>query len=170
MAPQTYSSGLQIVICGAGIAGLAAAAALAPRHRILVLDRKTALEEAAFAINLKPNASLAAYGVVGLDPLWLPGLPCREIIERDALGGAVRMRKDVDAPADFGGPWHFCRREDLHGELLRVAVSRGVEVRVDSEVDLVPSTKGGRDAVTVNGEMLDPDLFLGEPVERSMVL
>ncbi|PWN89752.1 FAD/NAD(P)-binding domain-containing protein [Acaromyces ingoldii] len=135
-------SSLRIIICGAGIAGLAAAAALATHHQVIVLERKEELTEVSYAINLKPNAAHAAYGVVGLDPSKVRGLPCREIIERDAANGDIKMHKPVDAPADFGGPWYFCQRTELHAELLATAKARGAKVILGTEIEDVNATHG----------------------------
>ena len=155
---------LDIVICGAGIAGLAAACALAPQHNVVVLERKDAVEEVAYAINLKPNAAKAAFGVVGLDPARVKGNPCLEIVERSAKDGEVRMHKAVDAPADFGGPWYFCQRTQLHAELLQTAKQRGATVVLGAQVDeIVLGDANTPASVAIHGApRMTADLVLSE--------
>lgn len=153
-------SSLRIIICGAGIAGLAAAAALATHHQVIVLERKEELTEVSYAINLKPNAAHAAYGVVGLDPCKVRGLPCREIIERDAANGDIKMHKPVDAPADFGGPWYFCQRTELHAELLATAKARGAKVILGTEIEDVNATHGV--VLIKGGDAMVADMVLSE--------
>lgn len=151
---------LRVVICGAGIAGLAAAAALATHHQVTVLERTEKLQEVAYAINLKPNAAHAAFGIVGLDPNKLRGLPCREFVERDGNSGQIKMAKPVDAVADFGGPWYFCQRTELHSELLAKARHRGVKVNLGWKVKDVDADSGI--VYNSSGDSMAADLILGE--------
>lgn len=151
---------LRVVICGAGIAGLAAAAALATCHQVTVLERKEELQEVAYAINLKPNAAHAAYGVVGLDAKNLQGLPCREFVERDGSSGHIKMAKPVDAVADYGGPWYFCQRTELHAALLAKARHRGVKINLGCEVKDVDVDAGI--VYNSSGVSMAADLILGE--------
>lgn len=155
---------LTIAICGAGIAGLAAASALAPNHHVFVFERKRDLQEVSYAINLKPNAAKAAFGVIGLSPKTIKGNPCVEIVERNARDGEIKMKKLVDAPNDFGGPWYFCQRTELHSELLRSAKNRGAVVEVGKEVIHVQPGDSLNQAIIIfqNGTKFTVDLCLGK--------
>ncbi|KAL9932123.1 hypothetical protein V8E36_008895 [Tilletia maclaganii] len=157
------SKQLNIVIAGAGLAGLAAASALAgQQHKVTVLERKTVIEEVAYAINLKPNAAKTAYGTVGLDEATVRGNPCNEIIERSATDGEVRMHKPVDAPKEFGGPWYFCQRTQLHSALYKSALERGVAVELGAQVSAVDVGDSSRLAQVklADGKTYEADLVL----------
>lgn len=98
-------------ICGAGMAGLAAAGSLAPHHRVTVLKHKREPERGANGTNLKPNASLVALellaSTLNTSTRWaetLVDVPCCQMIERSAEDGVVHLHISVDAPAMFGAP------------------------------------------------------------------
>ncbi|GAC75469.1 hypothetical protein PANT_15c00093 [Moesziomyces antarcticus T-34] len=182
--PTATKTRLNIIICGGGIAGLAAAGALAPHHNVTVLERKPDIREGAYGINLKPNASLVAIELLGIEVTPPPssfsftsseaeagggmrGVPCREVVERSAEDGVEQMRIGVDAETMFGAPWYLCRRDELLQQLYRTARQRGVYVRLDVRVQSLDqeNTADGRacgpvSIQTSNGETLHADLVL----------
>lgn len=56
---MTQTLKLEVIICGAGIAGLCAGIALAKQgHQVIILERAQALSPAGAGIHLPPNATL----------------------------------------------------------------------------------------------------------------
>lgn len=146
---------MHILICGGGIAGMAAAAALADSHKVTVLEKRTELRESAFGINVKPNASpvVALLGIrAGCSAQdTLKGVPCCEVVERSAHDGVVRMKMEVDAEKAFGAPWLFCRRDDLHRELVEAARRKGVEIILGACASTISQALDGSQAEVTKG-------------------
>lgn len=167
---------LSVLIIGGGIAGLASACALADHHRVTVLERKSTVQETSYAINLKPNASFSAaqFGIsIGESHSDnLSGVPCKVVLERSGVDGVVRHEKAVDAEHDFGAPWYFCRRDQLHEELVKVAQSKGVVIQTGEDVvsltqkiDLPEASPADAPLVTTRtalGNVYSSDVALGE--------
>lgn len=117
---------LNIVIIGAGIAGLAAAASLRRAgHTVTIYERSSLNNEIGAAIHLCPNASRA------LIPWGLDGQRARFVTAKCAFranGVTAKVFHDDDMSGierRFGAPWFWCHRVDLHTELKRLACGEG---------------------------------------------
>lgn len=127
-----------VLIAGAGIAGLAAAIALARKGiASRVLERRAAFHEAGAGIQIGPNGvkALRALGVAdALSPLaGRPG----SIAVRDARSG----RRLADLPLGnwieqrHGAPYWTMHRADLHDALLAAArASPGVSITMGADI------------------------------------
>ncbi|GAA6037985.1 hypothetical protein JCM8097_009526 [Rhodosporidiobolus ruineniae] len=112
------SEKLNIVVIGAGIAGLSSAIALR-EHNVVVLEQSRMKEEVGAAIHLGPNASKIALQW-GLD---LDRLRACEVNYFHELGsdGRTHFRIPIKGREEFGAPWLLNHRVDLHNELRRLA-------------------------------------------------
>ncbi|CAG8020051.1 unnamed protein product [Penicillium olsonii] len=126
---------LDVLIIGAGIAGLSAAIALGKQgHRVVILEKSGFLKETGAAIHLPPNCT------------------------------ALLRWMDID-PTDFGGTllrkeWYLVHRVDLHNHLKQRALetatlhTRCIITGIDIET--------ARPSVTLtDGRIFEADLLLG---------
>lgn len=164
---------MRILIAGAGVAGLAAALALARKgHAVQVIEQAAAIEEVGAGLQLGPNAMrvLGALGVgdavasAGQNPAAITlrdGRSAREIL-KIPLGEAARRR--------WNAPYVTLHRADLVATLAEAlelvqpgALSLGVMlVAIDNRADGVTIT-------TASGEALTADLLIGADGIRSVV-
>jgi salicylate hydroxylase len=123
-----------ILVAGAGIAGLAAALALAARgHAVRVIEQRAEPNETGTGLQISPNAShiLTRLGIgdrVGA----VATRPERLIVRRAADGGRIGGMP-MNAGATPDAPFLSVMRQDLHAALLaavsghdRIAVETGV--------------------------------------------
>lgn len=146
-------AGREIIVIGAGIAGLASAIALAQRGAaVRVLERAPALREVGAGIQIGPNA-VAVLEALGLRDAaeTRADLPRAIGLRDDATGRQIaRIPLGQDCVARYGRPyWHF-HRADLLEVLAEGAEEAGVEICLGEEVAAVENaTSGG--AVTLSG-------------------
>ncbi len=164
---------MRILIAGAGIAGLAAALALARKgHDVRIIEQAPALEEVGAGLQLGPNAMrvLSALGVddavacAGQTPAAITlrdGRSAREIL-KIPLGDAARRR--------WGAAYLTLHRADLVAILAEAleqvqpgALHLGMGL---TEIDIRAE---GAAITTATGETLTADLLIGADGIRSMV-
>jgi salicylate hydroxylase len=155
-------SGLNVIIVGAGIAGLAAARTLRERHNVIVLEQSRMKNEVGAAIHIGPNASriLLKYG---LSPERVGSVKCKRIIER-----TYKNVTQIDFPADpetqWGAPWLLNHRADLHDELRRLATDpnlpgKPAELRLGCAVESCDPETGN--VTMADGTVLHADVIIG---------
>ncbi|SFR04252.1 FAD-dependent oxidoreductase [Poseidonocella sedimentorum] len=155
----------EITVIGGGVAGLAAARALALRGaRVTLHERAPALREVGAGLQISPN------GLRVLDALGLGG-DLRDVATRaeavalhDARGEVVTripLGAGPDAP-----PYLFAHRADLIDILARGAREAGVEIRLGSEIsaEIAP---GGLRLTGPDGEAAIAPLVIGADGVRS---
>ncbi len=118
---------LPILIAGGGIAGLAAALALARLGPVVVLERESSFSETGAGLQLGPNAVAALRKLGAWDAvapitqappeIQLRGLQSGKILRRIALGARFEKR--------FGAPYRTALRADLHHALLQCVRENG---------------------------------------------
>jgi len=164
---------MRILIAGAGIAGLAAALALARKgHAVRIIEQAAALEEVGAGLQLGPNAMrvLSALGVgetvasAGQTPAAITlrdGRSARDIL-KVPLGDAARRR--------WGAAYVTLHRADLVAILAEAleqvqpgALHLGMGL---TEIDIRAE---GAAITTATGETLTADLLIGADGIRSMV-
>ncbi|KAM0744074.1 hypothetical protein ACQRIT_001388 [Beauveria bassiana] len=129
---------MEIIIVGAGIAGLSLALALARspgHHRVLVLEAKPALAELGAGLQLTPPATrhLFAWGM--RDDLLAASIAPAEMLVRDGRSGAALAAIPTGGMEErYGAPYLVVHRAVLHGLLRRHAIAAGAELRLGSKV------------------------------------
>jgi salicylate hydroxylase len=116
---MAFDSPLNVIIVGAGIAGLAAARALRERHNVTIIDQSRLKNEVGAAIHIGPNAS----GILlklGLSTERVGSVFCNHVIER-TYENTTQIDFKFDAEEQWGSPWLLNHRADLHSELYRLA-------------------------------------------------
>ncbi|KAJ8119087.1 hypothetical protein OPT61_g47 [Boeremia exigua] len=153
---------MEIIIVGAGLAGLSTALALthsSTEHRVVLLEAAPALAELGAGVQLTPIAT-RQFKAWGLE---------RQLLAASALPNAWNLRRGSDGqvlnrvPMDrfeewYGAPYVVVHRADLHKILHEAVVARGVEVRLNSRVETYGLEEGWVELA--NGEILHGDLVV----------
>lgn len=150
---------LDIVIVGAGIAGLATAIAFRRAgHNVNVYERSSLNHEIGAAIHVAPNASRGLL-TWGLDPVRARFVTAKCNIRYNAADLKVFSHSDNSNTAEkYRAPWFFAHRVDLHTELKRLATEpagsgKPAVIHLKSEVVKYVCTQG------ISGRELKPLRF-----------
>nr|OQO21252.1 hypothetical protein B0A51_12376 [Rachicladosporium sp. CCFEE 5018] len=119
------STPFRIIICGGGIAGLAAAIALrAPGREITILEQSRLASEIGATISLQPNASAILQRQWGVDSVK----EARGMIDHGFrifnVEGKLVNTVPLVSKTEYGGDRVMYHRQDLHACLLRAATSK----------------------------------------------
>ncbi|EXJ70950.1 uncharacterized protein A1O5_05942 [Cladophialophora psammophila CBS 110553] len=152
---------LNIIIVGAGIAGLALAGILGHSgHKVIVLEAAPMIAEVGAGINCSPNLTrlLARWGLdkrVLKHTNSLTRIDLRRWKDGEFLGAATLM---PEIERRHGAPQYAIHRADLHGALMEEA-ELVAEVRINSTVASIDFDKP---SVTLSdGSMLEADTVVG---------
>ncbi len=152
-------SGRKITVLGGGIAGLAAATALARRGAdVCVLEQANAIREVGAGLQISPNgaAVLAALGLG--ERLAGIGMRGRAVTLREGRTGRKVLSLNLSRGA---GPYHFVHRADLIGLLADAARAAGVRIRLLQKVASVRPDDDRACLVTAQGATIPADLVIG---------
>ena len=114
----------EFLIAGGGIAGLAAAIAVAPRDTIL-LEQASEWTNAGAGLQLGPNAVRALQKLGAWDAVEPITSSPPEIHIHDGVSGKCLTRWQLGASFEkrFGAPYRVAHRADVHRALLEVATT-----------------------------------------------
>ncbi|SCO55455.1 related to salicylate 1-monooxygenase [Fusarium fujikuroi] len=172
MAKQ--KSPLDVVIIGAGLAGLLTARVLREKHNVKVYERSSTPIEVSAAINVGPNG-VRILDTLGFDRSKAGSLPvgATKVFTKD---GHLQLDEKNSYVEKYGADWLFQHRADLRGEFLRLATEdtaisgipgRPAEVLWDQKViDIDPEE--GRITLS-SGEQVKADLVIAADGIKSMV-
>ncbi|KAH8819183.1 hypothetical protein F5884DRAFT_759808 [Xylogone sp. PMI_703] len=152
---------LRVVIVGAGLGGLSCAIALARRgHNVTVLEQAPELGEVGAGIQI-PSNSARLLQSWGLGPYLNPHVvePGGMTFRRWQNGDAIGYTKLVPEFSDnFGAPYYVVHRAHFHMALYKRALELGVQVIVNSKVELYDAD--GPSVSLGNGDVFTGDLVI----------
>lgn len=150
-----------VTVLGAGVAGLAAARALALRGaRVTVLDQTDAIREVGAGLQVSPNGA-AVLKALGLGAaLESVSVRAQAVELRDGLDGSLVTRLEVAQMRPDQG-YHFVHRADLIALLLEGAREVGVELRLLQKVASVDLAGARPRVVMATGAELEAGLLIG---------
>ena len=160
--------GRRVTVLGAGIAGLAAARALAMRGaQVTVLEQAEAIAEVGAGIQISPNGAVVLKAL-GLGAALEASSRRAQAVElRDGVSGRIVTRLEVARLRPEQG-YHFLHRADLIEILRQGAVDAAVEVRLSSRAASV-DLSGARPRLVLAGGAQDADLLIGADGLHSVV-
>lgn len=153
--------GQPVTIIGAGVAGLAAARALALRGaKVTVLEQADAIREVGAGLQISPNGA-CVLRALGLQAELDAASTRAEAVQLiDGPTGDPVTRLDL-ARLRPGQGYHFLHRADLIGLLLRAATEAGVTLRLLSRIVSV-DLAGPHPVVALDGgERIESPLLIG---------
>lgn len=159
-----------VIVVGAGIGGLAAAAAMRARGlRVTVLEQAPRLGEVGAGLQIGPNASRVLYRLGLADHVDKAALVVEESVRRRWSDGQILTKTTLGAEArqKFGSPYLHLHRADLHQLLMEGATridaaGEPVTVEVNSQVTHVDRSEAARPIVhTDDGRTFQADVVIG---------
>ncbi|KAJ6103369.1 salicylate hydroxylase [Penicillium sp. IBT 16267x] len=152
---------MQIIIAGAGIAGLSLAIALSKsNHEVLVLESAPQLAELGAGVQMTPQAIKYLFQWGLKEDLLAECISPEKILFKDwkdsAAIGALDMTKFEE---EYVAPYIVIHRASLHDILHRHAIRAGAKIQLDATVSKYDFENGGVELK--GGEMLDADLIVG---------
>ncbi|KAM0752591.1 FAD/NAD(P)-binding domain-containing protein [Meredithblackwellia eburnea MCA 4105] len=167
------SDGLNIVIVGAGLCGLACARALREKHNVTIIEKSRMSGEVGATVTLAANATRILLGW-GYDPRRAGSLEAIGFREFNADTGEFIVEKPVDSRGQYGSPFFVDHRVDLHRELMRLATStdaglpgKPAQIRLATPAKQIDCEAGK--ITLVNGEVLSADVIIGADGIHSIV-
>ncbi|MFT7060296.1 MAG: salicylate hydroxylase [Pseudorhodobacter sp.] len=153
--------GKDITILGAGVAGLAAARALALRGaEVTVLEQADAIREIGAGLQVSPNGA-AVLRALGLEEALAAASVCAKAVNLiDGPSGNPVLRLDM-AKLRPHQSYHFLHRADLIGLLLEGAKSAGVTIQLLQKIDSVDLSGAKPRLITAQGASHSPSLLIG---------
>jgi salicylate hydroxylase len=144
----------QVVIAGAGIAGLTAALAFAERgYPVQVFEQAQHLEAAGAGIQLSPNATRILRQLGVLDRLLPAAVRPEAVVLKDAatLRELARVPLGQSGESRWGAPYLVAHRADLQSALMaRVAEMPDIHLTIGAHVG---SVAAGANVITATAEI-----------------
>ncbi|RWC55023.1 FAD-dependent monooxygenase [Mesorhizobium sp.] len=155
----------QVVIAGAGVAGLTAALAFAERgYTVRVFEQAQRLEAAGAGIQLSPNATRVLRQLGALDLLLPVAVRPEAVVLKDAatLRELARVPLGQAAEARWGAPYLVAHRADLQSALTaRVAEVPDIRLTTGARVSSVVAGSHGITATAeIDGKAIEAEGFL----------
>ena len=158
------------VIAGGGIAGVAAAVALARAGwTVTVAEAAPAFGEVGAGLQMSPNAARVLRWLGVLDRVTDRAARPETAELRDGQGGTLAYRQPLgpQAEARWGAPYLHIHRADLLSALLEAAAEAGAELRAGARVASYTLRTEGPAVRLDSDEALAADLVIGADGIRS---
>ena len=158
------------LIAGAGIAGLAAAAALTRAGwACTIVERAEALGEVGAGLQMSPNAARVLDWLGVVSEVRARGFSPKAAVLRDGQTGDEIYCATLGGMAErrWHAPYLHIHRADLHDILLKACRDAGVEIRLGTGAEQAVNHAEGIRLKLANGDVLDGDLVLGANGIRS---
>jgi len=154
--PVTSAPALpDVLILGAGIAGLAAATALRRIGAgVSIIEQAAGIVEVGAGLQISPNGT-RVLRALGIDPLDA-GDPAQAVELRDSQG---RLVTRLNLPPDPG--FFLCHRADLIAALERAMRAAGAQVQLLQRVERVELGEGEAQVITALGASHSAQLLIG---------
>ncbi len=137
----------QIIIAGAGIAGLTLALSLSAKgFAVQIFEKSTTLAETGAGVQLSPNATRILHRIGVLDQLIPSSVEPQSICLADGSSGQTLLSLGVGdvARTRWGAPYLVCHRADLQNALLDQARSQtNIAIQLQSAVTQYRSDADG---------------------------
>ncbi|MHA1528361.1 MAG: FAD-dependent oxidoreductase [Alphaproteobacteria bacterium] len=160
----------QALIAGGGIAGMAAALALAQAGwRVTVCEETPAPAEVGAGLQMSPNATRVLRWLGVLDAVAAVAFRPRAAEMRDGRSGARIYHAPLGGAAEarWGAPYLHVHRADLLAALCGAARQAGVDIRGGARVEGYVLRPEGPALNLAGGETLTGDLVIGADGIRS---
>lgn len=155
---------LKVLICGAGIGGLAAAISFRQQgHEVVLFEQSRFANEIGAAIHLPPNAyGMLQHIAVATDNLG--GNSADYITELDKNGNIQMHVSTEESLREYIYPWQLVHRADLHTALKLKSLSESgkgkpVNIHLSSKVTKIDEEKG--EVILKSGEVFKGDIVVG---------
>lgn len=164
---------MKIIIAGAGIGGLTAAAALLEKgFQVTVLEQAKALGEIGAGVQLSPNATRVLYRLGA--GKRLESLACAPLGKRVRLWNTGQSWSLFDLGAAsrdiYGFPYWTVHRADLHEALVASVRALSPDaIQLGKKLETVEQSDGRVTVHTACGERHDADLLIGADGVHSRV-
>lgn len=161
--------GRSVIVVGAGVAGLAAARALALRGaQVTVLEQADSIREVGAGLQISPNGAAVLKALGLAQELERVSTRAVAVELRDGLDGSLVTRLDVAKLRPEQG-YHFLHRADLIDLVLQGARDAGAELRLLQKVEAV-DLSGPRPLLRMaTGAEIEAELLIGADGLHSQV-
>ncbi|PLB52241.1 FAD/NAD(P)-binding domain-containing protein [Aspergillus steynii IBT 23096] len=158
--PRRQRDPLDVLIIGAGIAGLTAAIALGKQgHRVVILEKSRFARETGAAIYMPPNCT-ALLQWMGISPSEFGGTLLHRMQQYDHRGNVKNDRDFTPIRHEWQAEWYLVHRVDLHNHLKQKALETAtlhLECKIVN-IDIMSA----RPSVSLDdGRTFECDLLLG---------
>jgi salicylate hydroxylase len=152
-------AGREVTVLGAGVAGLAAARALALKGaEVTLLEQAEAIREVGAGLQISPNGAAVLRALGLAEALDRAGPRASAVQLIDGLDGSPVTRIDLTRSS---GSYHLMHRADLIDLLADGARAAGVRIRLLQRVESVDLSGDRPRIVTAQGAEMAPDLLIG---------
>ncbi|KAK1141893.1 hypothetical protein N8T08_008406 [Aspergillus melleus] len=149
-----------VLVIGAGIAGLTAAIALGKQgHRVVILEKSRFARETGAAISMPPNCT-ALLQWMGINPRDFGGTLLHRMQLRDHQGNIKQDQDYTSLRHEWQAEWYMVHRVDLHNHLKQRALDTAT-LHLECKIIKVDITSSRPSVTLQDGRRFECDILLG---------